>query len=133
MLHLHGEADDLTPLAACREYLDRLRANGASIHTITYPDACHDFDIARPARYAPSIRSAASCHAEINLDNQKYLLLPAGRAFASRKEYADYERSCTIRGATIGGNPKARARAYVDSVEFLQRVFGTQPGRRGAR
>jgi dienelactone hydrolase len=133
MLHLHGEADDLTPLAACREYLDRLRAHGARIHTITYPDAYHDFDFARPARYAPRVRSAAPCHAEINLDDQKYRLLPAGPPFASRKEFADYERRCTSRGATIGGNAKARARAYVDSVEFLQRAFGAQAGRRGAR
>jgi hypothetical protein len=50
-----------------------------------------------------------------------------------RKEFADYERSCTTRGATIGGNAKARARAYVDGVEFLQRIFGAQAGQRGAR
>ena len=132
MLHLHGEADDLTPLAACREYMNRLRANGANIHTITYPDAYHNFDFARPARYAPSVKSAAGCRAEINLDDQKYLVLPTRHPFASRKEFGDYERSCTTRGATIGGNPKARARAYVDSVEFLWKAFGMQSGQRDA-
>jgi dienelactone hydrolase len=124
MLHLHGEADDLTPLAACREYIDRLRASGANIRTITYPGAYHNFDFAGPARYAPSVRSGAGCHGEVNLDDKKYLLLPSKQPFASRKEFIDYERSCTTRGATIGGNPKARARAYVDSVEFLRQALG---------
>ena len=119
ILHLHGEADDLTPLAVCREYLDRLRAAGASVRTIVYPGAYHDFDFATPARYAPQVRSAARCHAEIDLDQRRYRRLPDGPALASRKEYADYERSCTSRGAMIGGNPKARTQAYADAVQFL--------------
>ena len=124
ILHLHGEADDLTPLAACREYMDRLRTGGAKIHTITYPGADHNFDFAAPARYAPGVRSGAGCHGEINLDDRKYVLLPSKQPFASRKEFAEYERSCTTRGATIGGDPKARARAYVDSVAFLRQALG---------
>jgi dienelactone hydrolase len=106
MLHLHGEADDLTPLAVCREYLDRLRANGARIDTITYRGAYHNFDFASPAKYAPRVRSGAVCHGEIDLDEQKYAMLPGRQRLASRKEYLDYERSCTTRGATIGGDPK---------------------------
>ena len=124
MLHLHGEADDLTPLADCREYLDRLRASGARIRTITYAGAYHNFDFAAPARYAPRVRSARACHAEINLDDRAYFLLPGMQPLASRKEYADYERRCTTWGATVGGNAKARAQAYADTIEFLRATLG---------
>ena len=58
MLHLHGEADDLTPLADCRAYLDRLRASGVSIRTIAYAGAFHDFDFSAPARFSPRARTA---------------------------------------------------------------------------
>ena len=124
MLHLHGEADDLTPLADCRAYLDRLRASGANIRTVTYAGAYHDFDFAVPARYGPRVRSARNCHAEINLDERRYYLLPGRQPFASRQEYADYERRCTTWGATVGGNAKARAKAYVDALSFLKGALG---------
>jgi len=124
MLHLHGEADDLTPVAACREYLDRLRASGANVRTITYPGAYHDFDYSAPARYEPRTRTAKNCHAEINLDDRGYFLLPERQRLASRKEYADYERSCTTWGATVGGNAQARAKAYADAIRFLTETLG---------
>jgi dienelactone hydrolase len=123
MLHLHGEADDLTPLAACREYLDVLRASGADIQTITYPGAYHNFDFARPATYAPKVRSSAGCGGEIHLDDGKYFQLPGRQPLASRAKYLEFERSCTTRGATIGGNPSARTRAYRDTVQFLTRAW----------
>jgi dienelactone hydrolase len=123
MLHLHGEADDLTPLADCRDYLDRLRAAGANIQTVTYPGAYHDFDFAAPAKYHPRERSSRNCHAEINFDERGYFLLPDRRRLASRKEYADYERHCTTWGATSGGNPKARDQAYTDAIGFLRKAF----------
>ena len=133
MLHLHGEADDLAPLAACREYLDRLRASGASIRTITYAGAHHDFDFAGPARYGPRNLSARECHAEINLDERGYFLLPGRQPLASREEYADYERRCATRGATVGGDPKARAQAYLDTVAFLKTALGKTPGQAGPK
>jgi dienelactone hydrolase len=123
MLHLHGEADDLAPLAPCRDYLDRLRASGANARTVTYAGAYHDFDYSAPARYQPRVRSARNCHAEINLDDRRYFLLPERQPLASRKEYADYERSCTTWGATVGGNGKARAEAYVDAIRFLREAL----------
>jgi hypothetical protein len=34
-----------------------------------------------------------------------------------------YARDCLTRGATIGGDPEARARAPSDVASFLKRVF----------
>jgi dienelactone hydrolase len=124
ILHLHGEADDLAPLAPCREYLDRLRASGANVRTITYGGAYHDFDFSAPARYQPRVRSARNCHAEINFDVRGYFLLPDRQRLASRRAYADYERHCTTWGATVGGNRIARDEAYVDAIAFLRETLG---------
>ncbi|MGE5639539.1 MAG: hypothetical protein ACM30H_05540, partial [Clostridia bacterium] len=78
---------------------------------------------AAPAKYHPRERSSRNCHAEINLDERGYFLLPDRQRLASRKEYADYERGCTTWGATSGGNPKARDQAYADAIGFLREAF----------
>ena len=44
ILMLHGTADDLTPIAPCREYVERLSKAGKSARMIEYPDAYHQFD-----------------------------------------------------------------------------------------
>jgi acetyl esterase/lipase len=44
ILMLHGTADDLTPIAPCREYAERLSKAGKSARIIEYPDAYHQFD-----------------------------------------------------------------------------------------
>ena len=44
ILMLHGTADDLTPLAPCREYAERLSRAGKTASIIEYPDAFHQFD-----------------------------------------------------------------------------------------
>jgi dienelactone hydrolase len=44
ILILHGIADDLTPIAPCREYAERLSKAGKSARIIEYPDAYHQFD-----------------------------------------------------------------------------------------
>jgi dienelactone hydrolase len=48
---LHGTADDLTPIAPCREYAERLSKAGKTARIIEYPDAYHQFD-------APMYRTA---------------------------------------------------------------------------
>ena len=44
ILMLHGTADDLTPIAPCREYAERLSKAGKSARIIEYPDVYHQFD-----------------------------------------------------------------------------------------
>jgi Dienelactone hydrolase family len=44
ILMLHGTADDLTPIAPCREYAERLSKAGKSARIIEYPEAYHQFD-----------------------------------------------------------------------------------------
>ena len=51
ILLLHGTADDLTPIALCREYAERLSKAGKTARIIEYPDAYHQFD-------APMYRTA---------------------------------------------------------------------------
>jgi dienelactone hydrolase len=48
---LHGTADDLVPIAPCREYAERLSQAGKSVRLIEYPEAYHLFD-------APVFRTA---------------------------------------------------------------------------
>jgi dienelactone hydrolase len=51
ILMLHGTADDLTLIAPCREYAERLSKAGKSARIIEYSDAHHQFD-------APMYRTA---------------------------------------------------------------------------
>jgi dienelactone hydrolase len=41
---LHGEKDDWTPIAPCRDLVQRTRTRGAPIEIVTYPNAFHGFD-----------------------------------------------------------------------------------------
>jgi hypothetical protein len=63
------------------------------IQTITYPGAYHNFDFARPATYAPAVRSGAGCHGEVNLDEQSN-----NRSLGERRDSLDrfYVKICQV-------------------------------------
>lgn len=58
MLILHGELDDWTPVAPCREAVARARARGEPVDIVVYPAAHHGFDqVDRPLTYLANIVS----------------------------------------------------------------------------
>ena len=64
ILMLHGTADDLTPMAPCREYAERLSKAGKNARIIEYPDAYHQFDapVYRTALRFDQAPTSRRCH-----------------------------------------------------------------------
>src|ERR1700683_819362 len=53
ILMLLGGKDDYTPASNCLAYADELRARGASVRVVVYPDANHGFDSDAPPHFRP--------------------------------------------------------------------------------
>lgn len=119
ILMLLGGADDYTPPTACRDYAAWFSAKGVPVQVITYEGAHHDFDIPEAPRLLQSLQSARACKAEVEVETGTVRRLDTGEALRDPTAIAAYFRSCMQRGATIGGDPAALARAERDVAAFL--------------
>jgi dienelactone hydrolase len=120
ILMLLGGADDYTPAAACLDYADWFRAKGAPVHVITYDGANHDFDIPEAPRFLPGLQSARDCKAEVEVERGSVRRLDTGEVLRDPAAISAYFRACMQRGATMGGDPVALARAEQDVAAFLR-------------
>jgi dienelactone hydrolase len=120
ILMLLGGADDYTPAAACRDYAAWFASKGVPIETIAYEGAHHDFDIPDPPRFLSTLQSARGCRAEVEVDSGTVRRLDTGEALRDPTTISAYFRSCMQRGATMGGNSAALARAERDVAAFLR-------------
>ncbi len=111
----HGTADDYAPLAACREYVDLLRAAGKDVVLTEYPGAHHVFDWAafNPPRRLPQAQTTRRCQMEEG-ENGVIMNRQTGQPFS-------YSDACVERGPTIGYNEPA-ARAARQAVSDLVRT-----------
>jgi dienelactone hydrolase len=123
ILMLLGAADDYTPPKRCHAYADWFRGRGAPVQVAEYAGAYHDFDLPVPPRFLRRLQSARGCNAEVDVEAGAMRRVDTGEALRGPAVGA-YLRSCTQRGATIGGNAAALARAERDVVAFLSKVFG---------
>ncbi len=123
ILMLLGGADDYTPAAACRDYAAWFAAKGVPIEVIAYDGAYHDFDIPDPPRFLPGLQSARGCRAEVDVDGGIVRRLDTGEALRDQTTISAYFRTCMQRGATIGGDAAALARAERDVATFLRGAF----------
>ena len=122
ILMLLAGKDDYTPASFCIAYADRLRAQGASISVIVYPEAYHGFDGAAPPRFNPRPTTLRDCHGEIDLDDGAFTM-QRGNDKATGKNAVVLLKECTEHGVTVGGDPEARARAPSDVTNFLKSIF----------
>jgi dienelactone hydrolase len=68
---LHGEKDDWTPIEACRALVERVRASGAPVELVTYPNAFHGFDTPNsPVRVRKDIATTPTGTATVGTDPQ---------------------------------------------------------------
>lgn len=126
ILMLLGGADDYTPAAACRDYAAWFAAKGVPIQVIAYEGAYHDFDIPDPPRFLPALQSARGCKAEVDVDSGSVRRLDTGEVLRDQTVISAYFRTCMQRGATMGRDAAALARAEQDVATFLRNAFRLQ-------
>jgi dienelactone hydrolase len=115
---LHGTADDYSPIAPCRTYIQRLQAAGRDAEIIEYPGAHHVFDgahLKKPRKLEEAV-TARDCRA-VEMKKGELINQATGKPFG-------YTDACVTKGPTIAFDRKANreSRAYVRG--FFQQVFG---------
>jgi dienelactone hydrolase len=108
----HGTADDYTPIAPCRAYVERLRRAGKDVQIAEYVGAHHDFDSPSGLlpRHLPGLQNFSRCVFE---ERQEAQLV--NRDTGQPVSVSD---PCVSRGATIGPDPAAY-RAALQAVKAL--------------
>jgi dienelactone hydrolase len=124
MLMLIGERDDYTGIKTCAEYVERIRAAGASVELKIYPGAHHGFDgITSNFRetWIPQAQNYRDC--VIYIEDDRRTVTKAGTPVDFRQPRdasAILKRECQRTGATAGGNLSAKQRAHEDVKAFLK-------------
>jgi dienelactone hydrolase len=121
ILMLHGTADDLTPIAPCREYAERLSKANKTARIIEYPDAYHQFD-APVYRTAVKVEQGASprrCRLE---EGENGMVLNS-----ETKQPFSLSDSCVEKGFTGGYYQEAAAnKSHEDVKAFVKDLFKLQ-------
>ena len=110
----HGSADDYVPVAPCRSYVERLRANRKDVQLTEYPDAHHVFDWAflkKPLKLAQAQTTRRCQLAEA----------PDGRIINSQtgQPFTTSGDPCVEKGTTIAYNAEAHGEAIKAIKEFV--------------
>ena len=114
----HGTPDDWVPVAPCREYVARLKKDGADISLTEYPGAYHAYDspaYPSPAIFRPEAQTSRNCRMRES-DKGQMLSASSGAVFT----YAD---PCIEHGAHFGYNQAAHEATLVAVRAFLKSVF----------
>jgi dienelactone hydrolase len=121
ILMLHGAADDLTPVAPCRDYAERLSKAGKSVRLIEYPEAFHQFD-------APMYRTAVKF--EQGPTTRRCRLVEGENGAIVNEETKQPftpSDSCYEKGFTGGYYQEAAAnKSHEDVKAFLKDLFHMQ-------
>ena len=124
-LWIHGDADDYTPIGACRDYSKRIGEAGTPVEFVSVPGAYHKFDDddQRLITMRGAQRTADSCPLEMDIDTlATYDRNTRQRLSGDALQQA--VNSCNTLGATVQGNSAARDKAGQATVAFLRKVFG---------
>jgi dienelactone hydrolase len=121
ILMLHGTADDLTLIAPCREYAERLSKAGKSARIIEYPDAHHQFD-------APMYRTALKFEQGPTVRRCRFEEGDDGAILNNEtKKALSPSDSCYEKGFTGGYYQEAAAKkSHEDVKAFLKELFKLQ-------
>ncbi len=124
-LWIHGDADDYTPIGACRDYSKRISEAGTPVEFMSLPGVYHKFDDDDQRRI--TVRSAPhtmdNCPLEMDIDTLATYDHNTGQRL-SGISYLQAVKSCSTLGATVQGNSSARDKAGQATVAFLRKVFG---------
>jgi dienelactone hydrolase len=114
----HGVPDDSNPLAACKAYVERLKAAGHDVELTAYPNAAHGFDnplAAQPAAFFPAFQSVRNCRI-VEESTGVLVNRETGRPFS-------YKDACVAHGVHVGHDPTAAEAATKAVTSFLKTLF----------
>jgi dienelactone hydrolase len=124
MMFIHGDADDYTPLAPCRDYADKIGKAGTPVEFVVLEGAHHKFDSDDLKRHylRRAARTKADCPIEVDIDTLYAYDRNTGARLAG-EAYQAVQKSCGAVGATVEGSRDARDKAAQAAVGFLRRVM----------
>jgi dienelactone hydrolase len=110
----HGSADDWTPIAPCREYVERLRSAGVDAQLIELPGAFHAFDVPTlpSSRYLAKVQNGARCRI-VEREPGAFVDAETGRPAVAGSP-------CVGLGATVGYHAPSQRAAAAGVKEFLR-------------
>jgi dienelactone hydrolase len=111
-----GTADDWTPIAACREWVERRQAAGRDVSLVAYERAMHAFDVpyfSPPRRWA-GVFNPGQC--TITEQPDRTFVADDGRPLTGTSP-------CVRRGATLGYDARAHAQSMADVKAFFDAAF----------
>lgn len=116
----YGSADDYIPVAACREYVDRLRASGKDIDLTEYPGAYHGFDSKAlvPPLKLPHAQKTRNCRVQEAAHGELVNV-------ATNKPFS-YDDACVEHGLTLAYNQEDSTKARA-AVKDLLAATGSKP------
>jgi dienelactone hydrolase len=113
-----GTLDDYNPIAACKAYVERLKAAGRDVALTEYATASHAFDNplgAQPAAVSPTYESVRNC---IIREGTGGLLING-----ETEQPFSYKDACVVHGPHLGYDPAAAADAKTAVRAFLKTAF----------
>jgi dienelactone hydrolase len=116
-----GTPDDYNPIAACKPYVERLKAAGRDVELTEYPTAPHAFDNPlgpQPAAVSPTYESVRECRIKEEAGGL-LVNVTTGQPFS-------YEDACVVHGPHLGHDPAATAAAIAAVTSFLKTTFKLQ-------
>ena len=122
ILMLLGGKDDYTPAAPCVAYAETLRAKGARVSVVIYPDARHGFDGLNTPRYFPAFTTGRECQGAVDVDTGAVTAVVKGATVSGEPALAELKR-CVTRGVYAGGDVEGREKSPLAVGEFLKTVF----------
>jgi dienelactone hydrolase len=120
----HGTPDDYNPVAACKKYVDRLKAAGRDVVVTEYPNAQHGFDnpLSTPAPF--EVKGAQTVRNCQIAEEPKGVLINA----VSKQRFT-YKDSCVEQNPHVNYDAEATAAVKVAVKAFLRETFKLGEGR----
>ncbi len=121
LLLLEGGRDDYHSLKSCHAFVDIMKAKGANLTYVTYPDATHGFDVDRKTMYAAKAQVWNACldrqedldTLEVTVDGVKVLM----------KDYVSYSKECMTHGVHLEYNRAAAEDSKKQVEKFVRKYF----------
>lgn len=128
MLWVHGDADDYTPIGACREYAERIAKTGVPVEFLTLEGAMHKFDQddIRRIHVRGAQRTLETCPLELDIDAMLMYDRNTGQRVSGEAIQMVFRQSCSALGAHVQGDRAARDKAAQVILAFFRKTLGSR-------